>query len=602
MARTSTGFSLALQVAAILALEFVWFGTILPSLWVDNGFPAILALANAKQARLDAFEDIASGDFGNYPRVALASAGVHTAGVIAGVVGGTTIKKLFSTRAEACSSGKILARVVCACVCTAAVFEAMRCLFTHSFDSGWAWGFDVGYHFFERDAVGAAFTFGRIAASSITLQFGLALGTRLCTQKYQGLFPSFAHALVFRALAIFVGSYALFRYAATPPVVQGVMARIANFAGFPRIRDDFFYLPASTNGNVGISINDWAFTAACIHTLCLIMGMGCTFITRDIISSCQKSAHNLVSFSIRFMLVGVLAAAFFSLVQACLYLADIHGLEFFHKSTYGLHSFGDTLKSLKIGEENHVGSPDIARASKFERIYESVDSYNTSVIGAGAFTAWFVLGSAFVDGPDAVAGALEPCRTGSARRIASFASRNLRLRPAPAFRPRKSSPYSENSGFLTSAALVLAAVAAILYSCNDNLLGGPLLHKIQTAKETMSAWRQLGPLAWAYLTDNFTRNELYFLTLPVLLLSEVPLWFFTMLDVLKLRWADHYRIHYSKIDATRPRLYPTSAELGKAFRVHVVNFFGLCVCQHFSGIIQTLFQWLPRCRVASLSN
>ena len=32
------------------------------------------------------------------------------------------------------------------------------------------------------------------------------------------------------------------------------------------------------------------------------------------------------------------------------------------------------------------------------------------------------------------------------------------------------------------------------------------------------------------------------MTLPVLLVSEIPLWFFTVLDLLKLRCADKYRI------------------------------------------------------------
>ena len=50
---------------------------------------------------------------------------------------------------------------------------------------------------------------------------------------------------------------------------------------------------------------------------------------------------------------------------------------------------------------------------------------------------------------------------------------------------------------------------------------------------------------------------------------------FSVLDYFKLKSIDHYRIHYSKVEKRRPRLYPTNAELLRALRVSGGVFFGL---------------------------
>jgi len=184
------------------------------------------------------------------------------------------------------------------------------------------------------------------------------------------------------------------------------------------------------------------------------------------------------------------------------------------------------------------------------------------------------------------------CTQSCAGTVAACTSRNLRLRPAPAFVSKSNSGGgssgsggSGGSGSITEG-LLLAGVAVLLalYVADHQLLGASVVSQLDVLKSMLADASQWGPDAWNYLYTNMSRDQLFFFTLPVLLISEIPLWFFTILDYMKLRCANKYRIHYSKIEKKKPRDYPTHAELWKAFKVHCINFFGLYCSVFLIGV------------------
>lgn len=66
---------------------------------------------------------------------------------------------------------------------------------------------------------------------------------------------------------------------------------------------------------------------------------------------------------------------------------------------------------------------------------------------------------------------------------------------------------------------------------------------------------------WFNIYDNYNYNELIFLTFYVLLISELPIIFFTLLDILQLSCLKKYRIKYKDYPN---RVYPTIDELYEA--------------------------------------
>jgi hypothetical protein len=318
----------AAQAVGLLALHFVWFGALLPALWADAGFPALVELAGLRESiRLDAFEDIASGAWGGLPRVAFAAASVHTGVIVAGVAGGTLIKLHLGGIAP--SAGGQLAPVlatatavaVLSAVVVAAAFFAARQLFAHSFEQGWGFGFDYGYHFFDRAVAGAAGSFGTVAAASISWELALALVFRICARQYHGLYPSFAHAAVSRALAAFAVSYPLFRYIVAPAAIAFHTSATATQASPGDGGDGGGGGGDATGG--GVAVAEWAAESAGVHTVSLALGMVCAFLVHDVLSTAAASSASLAAaclsrarYMLRFAVVAALASAFFAAVQA----------------------------------------------------------------------------------------------------------------------------------------------------------------------------------------------------------------------------------------------------------------------------------------------
>ena len=80
---------------------------------------------------------------------------------------------------------------------------------------------------------------------------------------------------------------------------------------------------------------------------------------------------------------------------------------------------------------------------------------------------------------------------------------------------------------------------------------------------------------WIYNKFKGDPGKLTLYTLNVLLLSEVPIYFFTLLDILKLKSLFKYRLHYNKdvVEHLGLRKYPPLNVLVNAAKVSEFNFF-----------------------------
>ena len=270
---TTTATLCLLHVAGIFSLHFVGFAVVLPELWADQGFPAILDLLGVKLARLDAFDDISQD--GRRVRVAVAAAGLHTLVVVLGVVAGSAIKercqqqylRVVSTTKKSTEGGDglgllllrpLLEAVVLATILAAVAYVTSRQLFMFSFSNDWTHGFDYGYHFFKRGTEGAAASFGRVAASVIAAELSVSLVTRMCTRRYNGLFPSFSRMVVLAGAAAFLVSYT------------------------------YGYFLVSTTTTSAAHDTDasgpWTVLDAGTHAVCVALGAACGFLVQDVLA------------------------------------------------------------------------------------------------------------------------------------------------------------------------------------------------------------------------------------------------------------------------------------------------------------------------------
>ena len=110
------------------------------------------------------------------------------------------------------------------------------------------------------------------------------------------------------------------------------------------------------------------------------------------------------------------------------------------------------------------------------------------------------------------------------------------------------------------------------------LYGARTVAAVRERSSTFDRVAQMPSDVWEYILAHprtSTRAGQLNLVIVALLVSEVPVYAFSVLDYFKLKSIDHYRIHYSKVEKRRPRLYPTNAELLRALRVSGGVFFGL---------------------------
>lgn len=83
-----------------------------------------------------------------------------------------------------------------------------------------------------------------------------------------------------------------------------------------------------------------------------------------------------------------------------------------------------------------------------------------------------------------------------------------------------------------------------------------------------------------YIYDNFTKNEIMWLSLIVLFISEIPLIIFTYLDIIKLKSLEKYRINYNK-----ERKYPSNNDINYGIKKNMISVFGIIVPLSVVGII-----------------
>ncbi len=533
----------ALQVLGVLALHVVWFGALLPGLWVDKGFPAILEACHVRALRLDAFDAIAAhSPSESYLPFALAASLLHTAVVVGGVLAAGRIARTRLPGGAAVDGNplpRLLAGLAGAAACLVALHAGAAALFGHSFTARWGFGFEWARFFFESTEEGAR-NFGRVTAASLTLECAVALVLRLST-PYRGVYPRFASKAVPRSLAAFVANYALFRYVLTERVVRSLAAASGLFNGAGALGG------AGGEALANLNLTEWAALAAAVHTLSLALGMTFYYVVRDLLSCmacserCRAHLRQSAVGALRFAVLVAGAFAFFHTLQMWLAYAGEHGVEFVARSTAGFFE---------------------------ERAGASVPSSAAVAVAGGSYTLFFLLGACIAEGPPA------RCAARCTDQAAACTSRNLRLRKAPPFRGVRGGA-AESTGAFEPLLLAGTAVCLALYVADHHLLGRLVVGKLHEAQELGAAALAAGPALWKHLFATYSKGQLFWLTLPVLLVSEIPLWFFTALDYLKLRSADTYRIHYSKVEKKRPRLYPTKAELWKAFKIHCINFFGL---------------------------
>ena len=560
------------QTIGLLALHFVWFGAILPCLWKDNGFGAILHSINVQNIKINAFNQ-------NLPvhHFSMAASLLHTVVILLAIFIGHQTRAL--TKLTAIDNGNIskfmslMLTVVIGILVTTILYLTSYQLFQTSHINQWQYGFQYSNYFFN-EIIGSS-DFAKVTATSLCLEFVGAYIIRVSTLKQIGLFPKFASKAVPRSILSFVGCYCLFRHVLTPRIVRSLAAATGLF--------NMHNIEAS--GGVTLStldLEEWCVLAAAVHTLCIALGMTFHWILRDIVTSCTSPAgrDTLTRHTtgiLRFVVSFVATVAFFSTLQMWLAYATVNDVQFAQKSTTLFTIDGDT---------------------------NGIPSSSSVAVACACQTLAFLIGIFVAEGVALPTTCTSTCN--------AFNSRNLKLRPAAKFigityeEKIKRNMQKTNNGSVNNSSvnngsvnngsvnngsvnngsvnngsvvegLLLAGTAVLLalYVADHHLLGITVVEYLEIMKATLGNVSNWGPDGWKYLYSAMSRDQLFFFTLPVLLVSEIPLWFFTIIDYLQLRCADKYRIHYSKIEKKRPRNYPTNVELWKAFKVHCINFFGI---------------------------
>tara|TARA_B100000674_G_C37603087_1_gene806261 strand:- start:26 stop:760 length:735 start_codon:yes stop_codon:yes gene_type:complete len=82
-----------------------------------------------------------------------------------------------------------------------------------------------------------------------------------------------------------------------------------------------------------------------------------------------------------------------------------------------------------------------------------------------------------------------------------------------------------------------------------------------------------------HIYDNFTKNEIMWLSLIIIFICEIPLIFFTYLDILKFKSLEKYRINYKK-----ERKYPSNTDIIKAIKMNIISVFGIILPLSIFGI------------------
>jgi sterol desaturase/sphingolipid hydroxylase (fatty acid hydroxylase superfamily) len=92
-----------------------------------------------------------------------------------------------------------------------------------------------------------------------------------------------------------------------------------------------------------------------------------------------------------------------------------------------------------------------------------------------------------------------------------------------------------------------------------------------------------------YLYDNYSKEQIMYFTLFILLIADLPIIFFTFLDIFKLKFLNKYRINYYSY-----RKYPNKNEIIDGTKHSFINFFGIILPISTFGIfISNYISYFP---------
>ena len=83
-----------------------------------------------------------------------------------------------------------------------------------------------------------------------------------------------------------------------------------------------------------------------------------------------------------------------------------------------------------------------------------------------------------------------------------------------------------------------------------------------------------------YLYDNYSKEQIKYFTLFILLIADLPIIFFTFLDIYKFKCLNKYRINYNYY-----RKYPTKNQIICGVRHSLVSLFGIIMPITTFGIL-----------------
>ena len=94
---------------------------------------------------------------------------------------------------------------------------------------------------------------------------------------------------------------------------------------------------------------------------------------------------------------------------------------------------------------------------------------------------------------------------------------------------------------------------------------------------------------WNSIYINYDKSNIMYMTLIVLFITEIPIFLFTLLDILKLDSLKKYRIRYNS-----ERVYPTNDELLHVFKESYKSFFKIYIPLFISScILFNNIDWYP---------
>ncbi len=102
-----------------------------------------------------------------------------------------------------------------------------------------------------------------------------------------------------------------------------------------------------------------------------------------------------------------------------------------------------------------------------------------------------------------------------------------------------------------------------------------------------------------YLCNNYTNSDIMFMTIPVLLLANLPVICFTLLDIYKIKKIDKYRILYNN-----KRNYPTKNEIIDGIKESTKGFFGVILPLSYCGLklasLYNIYPYNMSCNIPSI--